>query len=213
MKNQLRLQSCGAALVVLLLIAMYFVQLPEGLAYPGLEILRGDRAQPAAQQAAYLHAMQILFALDGVFLAAQVLAWTGIAQVVRARAALPGMLALILGLSGVMMDLTENSIIWAALNSLQAGHLPASEWLIAWKTIHHLSYLLPMLAAVTAGSALWGPRTSERLACLVGLLFSALALCGLYLPELAPLADVWYIAWFASAAFLLWDSSNSTKFS
>ncbi len=106
MKTQLRLQSIGAALVVLLLVAMFFVQLPQGLAYPGLEILRGDLTLPSPQQAAYLHAMQIIFALDGIFLAAQLLAWTGIAQVLRTRAVLPAILALILGLIGVLMDLT-----------------------------------------------------------------------------------------------------------
>ena len=208
MKKQYRVQAGGATLVALLLVAMYFVKLPAGLAYPGLEVLRGDVSLPAADLAGYLRAMQIIFALDGIFLAAQLLAWSGIAQVVRTRAPLPGSLVLSLGVAGVLLDLAENSIIWAALGSLQTGHLPAPGWLIAWKTVHHLSYLLPLLAAVMAGANLWGPRWTERLACLVGTLFSALAIAGLYLPELAPLADLWYLAWFAAAALLLWDSSN-----
>lgn len=208
MKIQYRVQAGGATLVALLLVAMYFVPLPAGLAYPGLEVLRGELSLPAAEMAAYLRAMQIIFALDGVFLAAQALAWSGIAQLVRTRAALPGSLVFIFGLSGVVLDLAENSILWAALGSLQAGHLPAAGWWIAWKTIQHLSYLLPLLAAVTAGASLWGPRWTERLACLVGTLVSALAITGLYLPELAPLADLWYLIWFATTALLLWDMSN-----
>ncbi|MCX6068580.1 MAG: hypothetical protein NT121_23010 [Chloroflexi bacterium] len=207
MKTQLRFQAVSAALVSLLLIAMFFVQLPKGMNYPGLEVLRGDWSLSPAQSTDYLNGMQMIFALDGLFLAVQILAWVGIAEVVRFRSPISGRLVLIFGLCGAVLDLAENSTIWAALESLQAGHLPGTGWLIAWKTLQHLSYLFPMIGAIMAGSNLWGSRPFERLVCLVGMLFSAVAIVGLYQASLSFAPDLWYLAWFSSVALLLWETS------
>ena len=46
-----------------------------------------------------------------------------------------------------MLDLAENSIVWASVESLQAGLLSGAGWQIAWKTIQHISYLIPIASA------------------------------------------------------------------
>jgi len=211
-KNRLlRIGSTAAAVGVLLLVSMLFVTLPEGMSYPGVEALNGDLALSPTSLAAYAHSMQLLFALDGLFLVCWFISWVGIAQIVLSRSQLLGVLMLVTGLGGAVLDLAENSIIWSGLLSLQAGHFLSQDWVVAWKVVQHLSYILPMIGAVFAGCGLWGDSWWDRLASLAGTFFVSVAVVGLYLPELSFLADAWYLLWFASASILLWQHSRLFK--
>lgn len=210
MNSNYRLLAYSAAGSTLLLLSMFFVRLPANMSYPGLELLLGDLTLSNNEVSSYFRAMQILFVLDGLFLAAQTITWAGFCQLIQPRNPLFSQLALLFGLLGVIMDLSENSIIWAGILNLQTGHLLVNGWGIAWKTLQHLSYIFAMIAAAIAGISLWSHKPWERVIGLTGILFSSFAIAGLYLPEISFLADLWYPVWFTSLALLFWNSQEES---
>lgn len=200
-----RLGAVGAALAAILLLAMAFIQLPGGMFYPGLEALTGRLTLDSAALQAYLTGMRLLFVLDGLFLAGWVLAWLGLAELVRARQPLLGWLTLGFGLAGALFDFSENSLVWGALQAFQSGQWMTPGWVIAWKAVQHLSYWLPFLAAALAAPALWQGKWPEKAAAWVGSILLLPAIIGLYFPDLILLPNLWFLLWFGLIALSLWQ--------
>lgn len=203
----LRIGSIGAGLSALMLILMTFVTLPSGMTYPGVEALTGDLALSSGDLSSYLNGLQILFVLDGIFLVGWLVSWVGIAEIVRSRYRIFGILTLIFGLAGALFDFGENSIIWGVIQNFQAGRAPGSEWVIPWKAVQHLSYWLPFIGAVLAACGLWSAKTLDKVTAIVGTLLVVVAAIGLYLPGLSLLANLWFMCWFACVGLLLWRRS------
>lgn len=214
MKNSnrvVRVGAIGAGVSVVFLIAMAFVSLPAGMNYPGLEALTGALTLTPDEQAAYLSGMQVLYLLDGIFLLGWVVAWVGLAELVRTRYRILGLLTLVLGLAGALCDLCENSIIWSVLQSGVWGVSSGGDWVIPWKAVQHMSYWLPFLGAVIAACGLWSEKALDRLTAAVGGLLVAGAAAGLYLSQLSLLSNLWFLLWFACLAWLLWRRSAQTR--
>jgi len=204
----LQVGALGAGLAGLMLASMALLPLPTGLTYPGRAVLTGDLVLAPADWTAYVSVMQMQFILDGFFVVGWLLAWVGIAAVVLRRAPLLGGLTLFFGVAGALLDLAENSIIWAVLQTLAAGQPADSAWFIPWAVVHHLSYWLPLAGAVLAAGGLWSADWLDRLAAVIGTVLVAVAAAGLYLPVLAPFTDIWFFLWFACCGLLLWRGAR-----
>lgn len=122
-----RVGAIAAGLSTLMLVAITFVVLPSGMSYPGVEALSGELTLSSGDLESYLHAMQTLFILDGIFLLGWIISWAGIAEIVRSRYRIFGILTLTFGLAGAILDYVENSIIWGVVQNLQAGRLLSGE--------------------------------------------------------------------------------------
>jgi len=214
MKNTnrlLRVGAIGAGVSVVMLVLMAFIVLPAGMSYPGLEALTGKLVLSTSEKSAYLSGMQTLYILDGIFLTGWVVAWIGLAELVRSRWRLFGLLSLTFGLAGAMFDFSENSIIWGVLQSYQLGVLSGSAWVIPWKAVQHMSYWLPFIGAILAACGLWSEKNLDRVTVIVGSVFVAAAAIGLYLPGLSLLSNLWFLIWFACLAWLLWRRSAEAR--
>lgn len=204
----LRIGAMGAAVSTLMLLLMAMISFPKGLAYPGLEVLSGTLLFGPDEMEVYLNGMRILFTLDGLFLVGWIVSWIGLAELIRSRFPLFGLLTLVLGLTGAMLDMTENSIIWGVIQQKAFGSMATPDWIIPWKAIQHLSYWLPFIAAVLAAAGLWSKKPLDRIVALIGSVGILPAVAGLYFPNLSLLANLWFLIWFASAAVLLWRRSS-----
>ena len=214
MKNTnslMRIGAIGAGVSVVMLILMAFIALPAGMSYPGLEALTGKLVLSASEKAAYISGMQTLYILDGIFLAGWVVAWIGLAELVKSRWRVFGLLSLTFGLAGAMFVFSENSIIWGVLQSYQLGVLSGSAWVIPWKAVQHMSYWLPFIGAILAACGLWSEKSLDRITVIIGSVFVAAAAVGLYLPGLSLLSNLWFLIWFACLAWLLWRRSAETR--
>jgi hypothetical protein len=203
----LRVGAIGAGLSTLMLILMAFITLPLGMSYPGVEALTGDLTLSTSEMTSYLGGIQFLFVLDGIFLVGWLVSWVGLAELVRSRYPLFGILTLIFGLAGALFDFGENSIIWGVVQNLQAGRALGSDWVILWKAVQHLSYWLPFIGAVFAACGLWSAKTLDRATSIIGTVLVAVATIGLYLPGYSLLSNLWFLLWFACVALLLWRRS------
>jgi hypothetical protein len=204
----LRISAIGAVLSVLMMLMIAMISFPKGLTYPGLEVLNGTLLFGPAEMQVYLNGMRILFVLDGMFLVGWIASWIGIATLIRTHYPLLSCLTLCFGLAGALLDLTENSIIWGAVQQLQVGSMTTPDWVIPWKVIQQLSYWLPFLGALLAAAGLWSKNLLDRVVALIGSAGVLPAVVGLYFPNLSLLSNLWFLIWFASTAILLWRRSS-----
>ena len=203
-----RITATAAGCSALLLIGMAFIAFPQGLEYPGVAVLTGELVLSPADQAVYAGALRMLFLLDGLFLLGWLVSWVGIAQAARERMPLFGLLALVFGLAGALLDFSENSIIWGVFQNLNAGRALNTDWLVPWKAVQHLSYWLPFTGALFASFGLWGGNWRARVTAVVGSVLVVIAAAGMYLPALALLPNVWFLLWFVSSSVMLWEHSR-----
>ncbi|MBI9050820.1 MAG: hypothetical protein JEZ00_15475 [Anaerolineaceae bacterium] len=187
---------------------MAFIAFPSGLEYPGLAALTGELPLNGAEQTLYLNAMRTLFILDGLFLLGWILSWVALGKLVHSRLPLFGLLTLIFGLAGALLDFSENSIIWGVIQNFASGAVQSNAWIVSWKAVQHLSYWLPFIGAVFAACALWSKNLLDKLTAITGTLLVIPAVMGLYLPAFAMFSNVWFLLWFAIVAVLLWRRSS-----
>lgn len=204
----IQIGAAGATVSALVLLSMAFISLPVGIEYPGLPVLTGAVSLSVSDSAGYLSGMRTLFALDGVFLLGWILAWTGLSELVRGVDRTRAFLVLSFGLVGALMDFGENGILLGAMDRLVAGVPATGNWIIAWKVVQHLSYWLPFAGALLAAVPLRRFGLLGRIASLVGSILLLPAGVGLYLPILSLVPNVWFLAWFACLAGLLWTHAG-----
>ncbi len=205
MENK-RLSTLGGLAAVtacLFLISLAFIRFPGGQEYPGLAILSGDLALLAEDLQAYLDSMRLLFILDGLFLLAWVLAWIGLFDYLREHSTTGAALSLGFGLAGAVFDLSENSLILGWMTAWETGAVVPPVWPLVWQAVRHLSYWLPFLGAAVACLVLLVSHSRDRLAAALGLLSIPAAVCGLYLPQVNLLANLWFLFWFGLIGLLL----------
>ncbi|MBI9107549.1 MAG: hypothetical protein JEZ04_12455 [Spirochaetales bacterium] len=203
----LRAGAIGAGISTLMLLMMAFISLPRGVEYPGIEVLTGGLILPEAEKIRYIAGISHLFIMDGFFLVGWIISWVGLAELIRPRYRILAVLTLTFGLTGAMFDLIENSIIWGVIGNFAAGRPSGSKWVIPWKALQSLSYWLPFLGAVFAACGLWSARRLDKITALTGSVLLLAAIPGLYLPDFAFLANMWFLFWFACVALLLWRRS------
>ena len=203
-KRIYQIGAAGAGLSTLLLIAMLFVSLPHDMFYPGLDVLTGKLVLSGAEQVQYLNGMYLLYVLDSLFLLGWLLSWVALAELVRSRLPLFGILTLIIGVAGALLDFSENSITWGVLFHYASGFPVTADWAVAWKAVQHLSYWLPFIGAVFAACGLWSRNGLDRLVALCGTVLIIPAAMGMYFPALFMLSNVWFFLWFLLLTILLW---------
>lgn len=199
-----RVGAIAAGLSTLMLVMIAFVVLPCRMSYPGVEALSGELTLSSGDLESYLHAMQTLFILDGIFLPGWIISWAGIAEIVSSRYRILGIMTLVFGLVGALLDIGENSIVWGGIQNLQEGRPLNGEWIITWKAVQHMSYWLPFIGAVFAAFGLWSVRTLDKIAAIIGSVLVIVAIFGLYWPGLSLLPNLWFLLWFACSGLLLW---------
>ncbi len=203
----LKIGAIGAGVSTLTLILMAFVSFPHAMEYPGVPALIGELTLSHGELNAYISSMRILFILDGIFLLGWFVSWMALAEVVRSRSRILGILTLIFGLAGAFFDFGENSIIWGVIQNLEAGRPLTSGWVVAWTSVRHMSYWLPFIGAIFASFGLWSEKRIDRITAFVGSGLVLVAAVGLYIPSLSLLANIWFLFWFASSGLLLWKHS------
>lgn len=204
----LKIAAVGSGVSVVMLVMMSFIVFPAGLEYPGVSVLTGRLILSLDDLNIYLEAIRYLFMLDSLFLLGWIIAWIGIAEVVRVRFRTLGILTLIFGLTGAFFDFGENSIVWGVLQNLLDGRSMNSDWVARWKAVQHLSYWLPFIGAFLAALGLWSTRIFDKILAVVGTLLVVLAAIGLYLPGLSLLPNLWFLCWFLCSSWVLWKHSG-----
>jgi hypothetical protein len=207
----LRIGSIGAGISTIMIILLGFISLPAGMSYPGLEALTGETILSASEHLSYVKEMQMLFILDGIFLMGWILSWVGLAELVRSRYRIFGILTLIFGLAGAIFDLSENAIIWGVIQNYIAGRISGTDWIILWKAVQQMSYWFPFIGAIFAACALWSVKKLDQATVFIGTIFVAGAVIGLYLPGYSLLSNLWFLCWFACLSLLLWRRSTETQ--
>ncbi|MBN1120702.1 MAG: hypothetical protein JXJ17_06460 [Anaerolineae bacterium] len=206
----IRAGAIGAIVASLLLIGMTFVPWPFDFAMPGDAVIAGEIALSAPEAAAFKTSVGILFSIDDIFLLGWVIAWIGLAALLKKEHEKIAQLTLVVGLVGALLDFSENAIMWSLTQGIAAGVVPATGWGIAWRVVRHLSYLLPYVAAVIAMIGLWAEGGLGRIAAIIALVALIPAIVGLYVPALEIVSSVWYLVWFVLLAIHLWRESAAS---
>ncbi len=203
----IRAGAIGATVASLLIVCLAFTPWPFDFAMPGDPVIAGEIALSAPEAAAFKTSVGILFSIDDVFLLGWVIAWIGLAALLRKEHAEISKLTLVIGLAGALLDFSENAIMWSLTQGIAAGAAPAIGWGIGWRVVRHLSYLLPYVAAVIAMIGLWADGGFGRIAAIIALVALLPAIVGLYVPAIEIVSSVWYLVWFVLLAIHLWRES------
>jgi hypothetical protein len=202
----LRIGAIGAAAVVVTFIGIAIVMLPLNWEVPGDKVLTGQLTPTSADFDQYLSITSICYVLDSVLIVGWIVSWVGIAILIQPRNKMVGNTTLVLGLIGAVLDLSENSLVWALLEGLQKG-VPAPEgswYYLTWMVIRQLSYLVTFAASAIAAMGLWSPKPLDRVMSGIGTLLALIALAGLFIPALSLLPNIWWMVWFGCGSLLLW---------
>ena len=207
-RSVLRMGALGAAVAVLMFVALAVLLWPFDFADPTEEILTGQLELSSAGLDRYIAIVPTYFAIDSLFILGWIVGWVGIAALVRTRNKLLGEIVLVIGLVGPILDFVENEIAWALIAGYRQGMPVQVGWHLGWKIVRQLSYLIPYAAAVVAAVGLWSRKPLDRVMTGVGTVFVAVAVVGLYVPALSMLAYLWWLTWFICAGVLLWRRAS-----
>ncbi len=207
-RSILRIGTLGAAVAVLMFVALAVLLLPFDFADPVEEILRSQLASSSKDLSHYVAILPAYFAIDSLFILGWIVGWVGIAVLARSRNKLLGEIVLVIGLVGPILDFAENEIAWALIEGYRQGMSVQVGWHLGWKIIRQLSYLIPYAAATLAAVGLWSRKPLDRVLTGVGTVFVAIAVVGLYVPAFSMLAYVWWLTWFICAGLLLWRRAS-----
>ncbi len=203
-RSVLRFDAIGAAVSVLMLVALAVIVLPFGFADPTEEILMGQVEPSSPDFDRYIAVIPALYAIDSIFIIGWMIGWVGVAALLRTRNKMLGGVTLVVGLIGPILDFGENEIAWALIESYRRGVSVPAGWYLGWRVVRQLSYLIPYAAAVMAAVGLWSRKPLDRVMTGVGTALVAVAIVGLYVPALSLVAYLWWLLWFICISLLLW---------
>jgi hypothetical protein len=203
-RSVLRIGAIGAAVSVLMLVAIAVIVAPFGFADPTEEILAGHEGLSPTRFDQYIAVLPALYAIDSIFIVGWIVGWVGVAALVRTRNEWLGKVALVIGLIGPILDFTENEIAWALVDGYRQGISVPVGWFMGWRVIRQLSYLIPYAAATVVAVGLWSQKPLERMVTGVGTVLVAIAIVGVYVPALSLVAYLWWLVWFVCISVLLW---------
>ncbi|MCP4542173.1 MAG: hypothetical protein GY832_34050 [Chloroflexi bacterium] len=203
-RSVLRIGAIGAAVSVLMLVAIAVIVAPFGFADPTEEILTGQEGLSSTKFDRYIAILPALYAIDSIFIVGWIVGWVGVAALVRTRNELLGRVALAIGLIGPILDFTENEIAWALIDSYRQGISVPVGWYLGWRVVRQLSYLIPYAAATVAAVGLWSQKSLDRVVTGVGTVLVAVAIMGAYVSALSLVAYLWWLVWFICISALLW---------
>lgn len=162
---------------------------------------------PLADHTRMIEGLGRAYFVDSVFIVAWIGAWTGLGLLLERTSKVMPAAATTLGVWGAVLDFAENQISWSLIAAAMEGTLHP-QWLIAHGIVRHLSYLLPLSGAFVASLALVGLHSvASSVAALLGTLGVVIAMLGLYVPAFSLAPNVWFGAWFAGLAWVLWAHS------
>lgn len=202
MKEALQISTGACVIACGLLIAMLVAPWSFDFGFPGSEVLTGERVLTTAQLVRYHDALAFQYALDTLFIACWLAAWIALSVVVFRTDRALGALALILGLPGPLLDIGENAIVWYQLLVIE-NSLPADLHIhLFWQIVRQSSYLLPFIAAPVLLIGLWRSHMLNTSILWLALTATAIAICGVYLTQIAWMADLWWLLFFLTGALL-----------
>jgi hypothetical protein len=121
---------------------------------------------------------------------------------VRKRNQFLGNIILVFGMVGPILDFSENEISRALISLCQPGAQVPIDWLVGWRVIRQLSFLIPYTVAILVGVGLWSRNTLDRVTTGIGTIGALIALASEYFFPLVALS--WWPVWFINLGILLW---------
>lgn len=203
-RSILRFGALGAAVAFLMLIALAAVVAPIDFVDPAETILLAQLRPVAADLDRYIAVLPTLYAVDSIFIIGWIVGWLGVAALVRSRNVVLGVVALVLGLIGPVLDFVENGIAWTLIEGHRQGLPVPVAWYLAWSVARHLSLVIPYAAAAVAGVGLWSRKPLDMTVTGVGTVLAVVAIIGTYVPALASISMLWWFIWFFCIGLLLW---------
>ena len=197
--------TLGFAVAILMFCLLGAISWSLDFADPVEAILTGQVPPTSEAFSHYTNILPAYYAIDSALIIGWLVGWIGVAVLVRERNRWLGGIVLVLGLAGPLLDFLENEISWALIGVSQRSIPVPVGWLIGWQVVRQLSYLLPFSVAVLAGAGLWGQKTLARVTAGIGTVGVAVALAGLYIPDLWMATQLWWPIWFAALGLLLWQ--------
>ncbi len=150
----------------------------------------------------YLKILPLYFALDNILVLGWITGWVGIMLLVRKQNHFYGNIVSVLGIAGPILDFFENEISRALIGvCVQSGQAPI-DWVVGWRVIRELSFLIPYAAAALVGVGLWSSRTLDRVTTCIGTIGVVIAILGEYFFPVAAMA--WWPVWYINLGMLLW---------
>ena len=183
-----------ASVVVMVFVMMVFpfsnlmtesgVQLPDGI---------------SLEQ--YIDSLKTHYAIDTIFIFLWLIGWSGVVTLVWENSKFLAILSITFAFLGKVLDFTENSLFWIAVNDLSQS---ITGWLAVWSFISHISYVLPFAAVVTAAAGIYSDSLLSKCLCIWGVLFIIPSCMSLYFSQFGIVMAIWACVWFIMAAILLW---------
>jgi len=204
-KKYLKIAALAAYTAALLLLIMFLMPWSYSFEFPGLEVLTGQINLSPGEFIDYAKDLNRIQMADNFFLIAWAMAWVGFFIVVKRRNRWLGYLSLILGLSAVIFDFTENYYIASALvlTSTDKG------WVSEWEVVLTLSYLLTFAGAM-AGSLSFRKKSFTDISMNIGGVFFALiAAISFFIDGWYMVSAGWYLIWFVLLGAVLWKESKA----
>ncbi len=203
-KSIFRFGALGAALSFLMLIALAVVVAPIDFVDPAEVILLAQLQPVATDVNRYIAVLPTLYAVDSIFIIGWIVGWLGVAALVHTRNAVLGVVALVVGLIGPILDFVENGIAWALIEGHRQGLPVPVDWYLAWSVARHLSYVIPYAAVAVAGVGLWSRKPLDMTVTGVGTVLVVVPIVGTYVSALASISMLWWFIWFFCIGLLLW---------
>lgn len=204
-RSLLQIGAIGFAVAALAFPALAVAVLPIGFVDPVEEILAGRVNLGMAVFDQYLATIPACYIIDDVLIIGWMAGWMGIAVLVRERNRLLGNIVLVLGMAGPILDFAENEIGWALIDICRHGMTAPTGWVIAWRAVRQVSYMIPYAAMVLASPGIWSRRIVDRVVVGIGTVGLVLPLAAAYIPDLWLGMMAWWLIWFAGLGLVLWQ--------
>lgn len=211
-KGFLRLTALGSLLVPLTLAAILPVFSALDYTVPGHLLLSGQ-VDPT-QLSDHIHILGIVYILDTILILGWVTGWCGLTLLIMERSRVLAVGSAVFALTAAALDFFENTLVWAAAETLRIGLDLSENGYYLWNVIRIMSYVLTFAGAMLAAVGLWEKRVLNRIMTLLGMTGTLIALTGLFVPALSLTSSIWWLFWFTFGGILLWkrstDSSSET---
>ena len=191
-----RIAAFACAGAASLLVVMLLLPWPFEFGFPGIDVLSGARSLSSGEMIEYREAMAIQYAIDSVFIACWIIAWVAICAGLLSVNRTLGGVALVLGLIGPLLDITENAVIGYLLTGIENGAAGDPDTIAQWAMVRQASYLIPFMASLVLVAGLWLGRMIRAWILFVWAGVTGLAIVGIYLPVIGWMSDMWWLLLF-----------------
>jgi len=204
----LRFGALGFVVSVLMFFALVVIVSPFNFADPVYEILTNQVNTTTDTFDQYMKILPAYYVIDNILIVGWIIGWVGITILVGKRSQTLGIIVLVLGLAGPVLDFLENEISWTLISVYQSTASVPTNWYVGWRVTRQMSYILPYSVATLVGIGLWSRQTLDRVVTGVGTIGVAIALMGMYMPAWWLGAQLWWPVWFVCLGLSLWQRNR-----